>query len=333
MKKNNTTEIRALKGKTTENISMYFKTQAVPLIVLIVMGIIASTLSPYFLTSTNLQNLLVQIALSMVVSMGMFTVILTNGIDLSVGSLVALSGVLAAGFMGDMPVWIALIFTILITTAIGLVTGAIVSALKIAPFIVTLGMLSFVSGLAFWYTNSSPISWRTLKGAKFISYIGSESVWGIPVLAFIWIIIVCITAFIMKKTIVGRIMYAIGGNETALKLSGINAIKWKIFPYAFSGFCCGIGGILLMSRLGVGSPTSGTGLELDCIAAVVIGGTSFNGGIGNVSGVVIGVFVLGIINNILDLMNVPSYPQLMLKGAIIVLAVILSTIREKNISC
>lgn len=296
------------------------------------MGIIASVISPYFLTGTNLQNLVVQIALSMVVSMGMFIVILTSGIDLSVGSLVALAGVLAAGFMGGMPIWLALIFTILITTAIGLFTGFIVSALRIAPFIVTLGMLSFVSGLAFWYTNSSPISWRTLEGAEVISYIGSARILGIPVLALIWILMVCATAFIMKKTIVGRIMYAMGGNETALKLSGINITKWKLFPYAFSGFCCGIGGILLMSRLGVGSPTSGAGLELDCIAAVVIGGTSFNGGLGNVSGVVIGVFVLGIINNILDLMNVPSYPQLMLKGAIIVLAVILSTIRERSIN-
>lgn len=332
MKKSNAMEAASLKDRSMDGIKLYFKTQAVPLIVLIVMGVVASVISPFFLTGTNLQNLVVQIALSMVVSMGMFIVILTSGIDLSVGSLVALSGVLAAGFMGDMPVGAALILTILITTGIGLVTGMIVSVLKIAPFIVTLGMLSFVSGLAYWYTKSSPISWRTLEGAKVISYIGSAKIFGIPVLAVIWIVMVLATAFIMRKTTAGRVMYALGGNETAVKLSGINTTKWKLFPYAFSGFCCGIGGILLMSRLGVGSPTSGTGLELDCIAAVVIGGTSFNGGIGNVSGVVIGVFVLGIINNILDLMNVPSYPQLMLKGAIIVLAVILSTIRERRIS-
>lgn len=330
MNKENEMDTAISRGSVADGIMLYFKTQAVPLIVLIMMGIVASIISPYFLTGTNLQNLVVQIALSMVVSMGMFAVILTGGIDLSVGSMVALSGVLAAGFMGDMPVGLALALTVLITTAIGIFTGLIISALRIPPFIVTLGMLSFVSGMAYWYTKSSPISWRTLAGAEVISYIGSAKILGIPVLAVIWIGMVLVTAFIMRKTIVGRILYGMGGNETALKLSGIDVTKWKLFPYAFSGFCCGIGGILLMSRLGVGSPTSGAGLELDCIAAVVIGGTSFTGGIGNVSGVVIGVFVLGVINNILDLMNVPSYPQLMLKGAIIVLAVILSTIRERR---
>ncbi|NLG85730.1 MAG: ABC transporter permease [Firmicutes bacterium] len=311
-------------------VKSYLKTQAIPLIVLFLMVIISSFLSPVFLSMANAQNLVVQIALSMVVSMGMFIVILTGGIDLSVGSLVALSGVLAAGFMRTMSVWWALLFTIAICTFLGAFTGLIVAKLKIAPFIVTLGMLSFVSGLSYWYTQSSPISWRTLEGAYVINFIGSSKIFGIPVLAVIWVVMILITAFIMRRTIIGRIMYGIGGNETAVKLSGIDISKWKIFPYAFSGFCCGLGGILLMSRLGVGSPTSGTGLELDCIAAVVIGGTSFSGGIGNVSGVVIGVFILGIINNILDLLNVPSYPQLMLKGAIIVLAVILSTIRERR---
>jgi len=141
---------------------------------------------------------------------------------------------------------------------------------------------------------------------------------------------VLLTAFIIKKTTAGRILYAMGGNEEAVTVSGINVRSWKIFPYVFSGLCCAVSGILLMARLGLGSPQSGTGLETDCIAAVVIGGTSFAGGKGTISGVVIGVFILGIINNILDLLNVSAYPQLMLKGAIIVLAVILSTIREKN---
>jgi ribose/xylose/arabinose/galactoside ABC-type transport system permease subunit len=143
---------------------------------------------------------------------------------------------------------------------------------------------------------------------------------------------VIITAIILKYTVAGRIVYCLGGNETAVRLSGINVKKWKILPYLFSGLCCGIGGVVLAARLGVGTPTGGNSLEMDSIAAVVIGGTSFNGGIGSVSGVIIGVFVLGIINNILDLMNVPSYPQMMLKGAIIVAAVILSKIRENSIT-
>jgi ribose transport system permease protein len=133
----------------------------------------------------------------------------------------------------------------------------------------------------------------------------------------------------LKYTVAGRIIYAIGGNAQAVRLSGIDVSKWQAVPYILSGFLCGIGGILLTARLGVGAPTSGTGLELDAIAAVVIGGTSFNGGVGTVSGAMIGVFILGIINNILDLMNVAAYPQMMLKGIIVVSAVILATIRDR----
>lgn len=330
MQNNNSQTVKQSQTGLTNRLKSYLKVQAIPLIVLFLMIIVSACLSPVFLSMANAQNMMVQIALSMVVSMGMFIVILTGGIDLSVGSFVALSGVLAAGFMRSMPVGWALLATVAICTLLGTFTGLIIAKLRIAPFIVTLGMLSFVSGLAYWYSQSSPISWRSLQGANVINFIGSSKLFGIPLLAVIWITMVIVTMVVMRHTIIGRIMYAIGGNETAAKLSGIDISKWKVFPYAFSSFCCGLGGILLMSRLGVGSPTSGSGLELDCIAAVVIGGTSFSGGKGNVSGVVIGAFILGIINNILDLMNVPSYPQLMLKGAIIVLAVILSTIREKK---
>ncbi len=308
----------------------YFKEQAIPLIVLALMIISASFLSSVFFSQANAQNLIVQIAMNMVVSMGMFAVILTGGIDLSVGSIVAVSGVLCAGFMRSMPVSLAILSTVLICTFIGIFDGMIISRLKIAPFIVTLGMLSFARGIAYWYTKSSPIMWASLPGADVMYTIGSGQILGVPILAVIWLLMIALTFLMLKYTVAGRIIYSIGGNEEAVRFSGINVTSWKIFPYAFSGLCCGIGGILLTSRLGVGAPTSGEGLELDCIAAVVIGGTSFNGGIGKVSGVVIGVFILGIINNILDLMNVPAYPQMMLKGAIIVIAVIFSTIREKN---
>ena len=330
MQNSNVQNEKQFKMNFIDVLKSYLKEQAIPLIVLLLMIVISSLISPVFLSKNNAQNFVVQIAVTMVVSMGMFSVILTGGIDLSVGSLVALSGVLTAGLMRTMSVGWALLLSIVICTLLGAFTGLIVARLKIAPFIVTLGMLSFVSGLAYWYTDSSPISWRSLEGANVIKFIGSSKLFGIPMLAIIWIVMVIIAMFIMRRTIVGRIMYAIGGNNTAARLSGIDIKKWNVFPYAFSGLCCGLAGILLMSRLGVGSPMSGKGLELDCIAAVVIGGTSFNGGIGNVSGVVIGVFILGIINNILDLMNVPAYPQLMLKGVIIVLAVVLSTIRENK---
>ncbi len=308
----------------------YFMDLLVPLIVLLLMIVIASQISAVFLSKANAQNIVVQIALNMVVSMGMFVVILTGGIDLAVGSVIAVAGVFCAGLMRDVPIAVAIVAAIALCTCLGTFVGLIVARLGIAPFIVTLGMMSFARGIAYWYTQSAPISWSSLQGAWFFLLIGSSNVLGVPLLALVWLGMILITAFMLRYTVIGRMVYCIGGNEQAVKLSGINVKRWKVFPYAFSGFCCGIGGILLTARLGVGAPSSGSGLEFDSIAAVVIGGASFNGGIGKVSGVVIGVFVLGIINNILDLLNVPAYPQMMLKGIIIVTAVILSTLREKR---
>lgn len=316
--------------KLFNGVKRYLKTQIIPLSVLLLMIVVASVLSPAFFTKLNLRNMLIQQTTIMVVSMGMFTVILTGGIDLSVGSQIAVAGVFCASFSNMFPIGVAILFTLLICLSIGLVNGLIIAKLRIAPFIVTLGMTSFASGVAFWYSKSSPISWTGSNAAQFLSTIGSGRFIGIPYQAMIWFCMILITAFLVKKTIIGRVIYAIGGNEEAVTLSGLNVRNWKIIPYVFSSFCCAIAGMLLMARLGLGSPTSGNALETDCIAAVVIGGTSFAGGKGTVSGVVIGVLILGIINNILDLMNVSAYPQLMLKGTIIVVAVILSTIRDKN---
>jgi len=307
----------------------YLRIQLVPIAVLAFIILVASLISPVFFSKANMQNLFVQVTLNMVVSMGMLLVILTGGIDLSVGSTVAISGVFVAGFMRNIPVGIAILLALIISTSFGAITGFIVSKVKIAPFIVTLGMMSFARGIAYWYTQSTPIIWTPFAGANFMYALGSNTLCGIPYLALIWISICILTALMLKYTVAGRIIYAIGGNAQAVRLSGIDVSKWQAVPYILSGFLCGIGGILLTARLGVGAPTSGTGLELDAIAAVVIGGTSFNGGVGTVSGAMIGVFILGIINNILDLMNVAAYPQMMLKGIIVVSAVILATIRDR----
>ncbi|MCI8556719.1 MAG: ABC transporter permease [Lachnospiraceae bacterium] len=308
----------------------YFKTQAIPIGVLALMILIASVLSDVFFTKINMQNLLIQQASVMVVSLGMFTCILSGGIDLSVGSNLAVASVFMASFLNHSNFGTALLGTLLICMVIGLVNGFIVSALQIAPFIVTLGMMEFARGIAYWYTGSSPVSWKQANGAAVMTFIGKGKIAGIPMLTIIMIVMILGTMFIMRETIIGRITYAIGGNEEAVKLSGINTLAWKMFPYIFSGFCCAIGGVLMTARLGLGAPTNGEELANDCIAAVVIGGASFTGGKGNISGVIIGVFILGIINNLLDLLNVSSYPQMMLKGAIIVLAVIFSTIKDKN---
>lgn len=323
-------EYQVSKNQTMLRVGHYMKEQAVPLIVLLLMAAAAACISPVFLSVPNASNLVVQVALNMIVAMGMFVVILTGGIDLSVGSVAAVAGVLVAGFMEKMPFWGAVTATLVICLAVGCFNGLIVARLKIAPFIVTLGMMSFARGVAYWYTQAIPISWSTTASADLMFFIGSGTIGPVPVICIIWLVMILLTFLLMRFTVVGRIMYALGGNEEAVKLSGIPVARWKVFPYAFSALCCALGGIVLTARLGVGAPTSGEGLDMDAIASVVIGGVSFSGGAGNVSGVVIGVFILGIINNILDLMNVPNYPQLMLKGGIIVAAVILSTIRDKR---
>lgn len=311
-------------------IKNYFKVQAIPIAVLILMITVASILSDAFFTKINMQNLLIQQAMNMVVSLGMFACILSGGIDLSVGSNMAVASVFMASFMNKANFGTAFLITILICMTIGAVNGFIISKLRIAPFIVTLGMMEFARGIAYWYTGSSPVSWKDSADSAIMIFIGKGKIAGVPMLTVIMIIMILLTMFIMKKTVVGRVIYAIGGNEQAVRLSGINTLWWKMFPYVFSGFCCAVGGILMTARLGLGAPTNGEDLANDCIAAVVIGGTSFTGGKGNISGVIIGVFILGIINNLLDLLNVSSYPQRMLKGAIIVLAVIFSTIKDKN---
>lgn len=313
-----------------KRINNFFKAKLIPLIVLVLIIVIASILSPVFLSGANVQNLFVQASTTMIVSMAMLMVILTGGIDLSVGSVVAVSGVLVAGLMKSMPVGMAILLSLLAGVLFGTVNGIIVAKFDIAPFIVTLGMQNFARGCAYWYSRSQPISWSSFSGAGAMYQLGSGKFLGIPYLAIIWVIMAIITFIILQYTVWGRIVYSIGGNIQAVKLSGIRVSAWQILPYVFAGFCSGLAGVLLTARMGVGAPTSGTNMETDAIAAVIVGGTSFNGGVGTVSGAIIGVFIMAIITNILDLMNVQAYPQMMLKGIIMVAAVILSTIRDKR---
>ena len=310
----------------------FIKDQAIPIVVLVVMIVVGTLLTPSFLTSLNLQNLFIQQSSSMIASLGMFIVILSGGIDLSIGSILAVSSVFSAAIINSTNnIFLTFVGAIGICVLLGLVNGIIVAKFRIAPFIVTLGMMEFARGIAYWFTNSSPISWKDAEAADAFSFIGKGRILGfIPTLSVIMIIFTIMVYLLMAKTFAGRIIYGIGGNEEAVKISGIDVMRWKILPYVLSAFCAAVAGILLTARLGVGAPTNGEDLANDCIAAVVIGGTSFTGGKGTISGVIIGVFILGIINNLLDLLNVSSYPQMMLKGAIIVVAVIFSTIKENK---
>lgn len=318
-------------SKMVSSIKTYLSAHFIPLLVLLVIIVIATFVSPVFLTWANFENLALQMAVTMIVSCGMFLVILTGGIDLSVGSIVAVSGVLVAGLLQPLGIFMACVTATLVGLLFGIVNGVLVSKVKVAPFIVTLGMMSFARGVAYWYTKAVPILWTSFPNVEFFKTLGGGRLFNfIPIPALVWLFIFIITGLVIRYTVVGRVTYAIGGNEEAARLSGVNTVLYKIFPYAITGLYAGLAGVILTARLGVGSPASGEGLELDCIAATVIGGTSLSGGSGSIIGVIIGVLILSIINNILNLANVPSYPQQMLKGIIIVAAVILSSIKNKK---
>ena len=283
--------------------------------------------SPVFLTASNFLNVFQQISINFVVAVGMTFVIISGGIDLSVGSNIALSGLLMGILMKNynVSVPVTILVCVLISCLIGLVNGVLISLLDLPPFIATLGTMSIVRGAAYTVTGGQPI-YTFPKGFTAIA----GRVGGIPLYStLIMVFVMLLGWYILKYTRVGRFTYAIGGNENCAKLSGINLKKVKCFVYMFSGFCCGVAGLLLTSRLDSAVPTNADGQEMDAIAAVVIGGTSMSGGEGSMIGTLIGIFIIGIISNGLNLLGVAQGPQKMVKGLIIVIAVVIDVIRRK----
>ena len=283
--------------------------------------------SPVFFTASNFLNVFQQIALNFVVAVGMTFVIISGGIDLSVGSNIALSGLLMGILMKNfgVPVIVTIIVCILFSGLIGLINGMLISFLNLPPFIATLGMMSIVRGAAYTVTAGQPI-YTFPKGFTTIS----SRVGGIPLYSTLILIAVFLLGwYILRYTRIGRFTYAVGGNENCAKLSGINLKKVKCFVYMFSGLCCGVAALLLSSRLDSAVPTNADGQEMDAIAAVVIGGTSMSGGEGSMFGTLIGILIIGIIANGLNLLGVAQGPQKMVKGLIIVIAVIIDVIRRK----
>lgn len=283
--------------------------------------------SPVFLTSSNFLNVFQQISINFVVAVGMTFVIISGGIDLSVGSNIALSGLLMGILMKNynVPVFVTILVCILFSGLIGLVNGALISFLNLPPFIATLGMMSIVRGAAYTVTAGQPI-YTFPTGFTAVS--GRMA--GIPLWStLIMLAVILLGWYILKYTRIGRFTYAIGGNESCAKLSGINLKKVKCFVYVVSGLCCGVAALLLSSRLDSAVPTNADGQEMDAIAAVVIGGTSMSGGEGSMIGTLIGILIIGIIANGLNLLGVAQGPQKMVKGMIIVVAVIIDVIRRK----
>ena len=288
-------------------------------LILLVICVFATILSPSFLSVTNLFNVFKQITVAGIVGCGMTFVILTGGIDLSVGSILVLSGVLASGVLastGNTAVAVAVSLTVGI--ACGAVNGFFVSVCGIPPFISTLGMMTLLRGVILVYTKGSPIP---IKSDAY-KFFGKGSIAGIPVPVIILIIVFLLAHYILTQTSYGRSVYAVGGNREAARLSGIRVKTSEFLVYTLNGLMCGMAGLILTARLGSAQSTSGTGIEMDAIAAVILGGTSLSGGVGFVLPTVVGAMIMGIIDNILTLMNVNPHATNIVKGAVILIAVL-----------
>lgn len=287
---------------------------------LLALCIVITIMTPRFLTVNNLRNVLTQVSVNAVIAAGMTFVILTGGIDLSVGSILAVCGAIAAVISKTSGnVLLAVIAALAVGALIGLVNGIIISKGKIQAFIATLATMTIFRGVTYVYTNGTPVSGLDQS----FMVIGNNKILGMPIPVIIMIIIFAASYYILTQMRYGRYVYAIGGNEDSARLSGINTQKIKTMVYAISGIMAALSGIIVTSRIGSASPNAGSGFELDAIAAVVLGGTSLSGGEGSIIGTIIGAVIIGVLNNGLNLMNVSPFYQLIVKGLVILLAVMI----------
>jgi ribose transport system permease protein len=283
----------------------------------VVLVVVASATSESFLTESNLTNLLRQMVTTGLLSLGMLIVILTGGIDLSVGSIVGFAGIMAAGLVADLPVPVAMALAVVAGAGFGVINGVLVARFRLAPFVVTLAALTTIRGFTYVYSETpiSPVE------ANFL-WLGTETLGPIPIAAMIMLAAFAIAWVFLRRTPAGRAIVAIGGNQEAVRLAGISVQRHLLLAYAISGFCAGLAGVILASRVGIAQPSVGVAFELNAIAACVIGGASLAGGRGSVIGTLGGVLLLGLIDNLLTLYDVQSYWQQVLKGLIIALVVL-----------
>ena len=308
-------------------------------LILILLIVVSTVLSDAFFTVTNIFNLLRQLVPMTLATLGMLLVVLTGGIDLSVGSVTAMGGMITAimiqqaGMTSGASLIVVLLAVLAMGFLIGCMSGAFVVVLKMAPFVATLATMTIIRGAAYMTSNGQPVRLpREYDSSQIVAAFGSR---GIPGIGLPWpvVLIVAVTIimwFVMRNTVFGRLIIASGSNETAVRLAGINVNKYKFFAYAICGMLCTLGGFILTSRVAVASPAVSSGLELDAIAACVIGGASLMGGKGSVGNTIIGVLVLGLISNVMTLLSIAAYPQQIIKGCIIVLAVFLQYITNKE---
>ncbi len=294
--------------------------------ILVLLCIFMALFAPYFLTFSNLVNVAQQSSINAILAAGMTFVILTGGIDLSVGSGLAVAGVAAVwlAYRG-VPGIIDVLAGLVIGCLCGWLNGVLIAKFKLLPFIVTLGALTYLRGVAYLFTGAYPIVVPNLS----FGFLGNGFVGPLPWPVVIALLVYIVGYIVLNRTTFGRRVYAIGGNEQAARLTGINVDRILLLIYTISGLCMGIAGVIYAARLLSAQPTGGQSYELYAIAAVILGGTSFTGGVGSIVGTLIGALIIGVLNNGLVLMNVPFFYQLIIQGAVIIIAVLLDQLRTR----
>ncbi|MEY3109646.1 MAG: hypothetical protein RL079_331 [Verrucomicrobiota bacterium] len=288
------------------------------LLVILLVGLFLSLSTDSFMSVANLTNVARQVSINGILAVGVTFVLLTGGVDLSLGSVVALSGVACATFAhpGDHSVFVPIAVGLLTGAACGLVNGTLVTLGGVAPFIVTLGMMTIARGLALIFSGGRPVADMSNELTAL-----AGDLFGIPIPVLCFAGVAAAAWFFLRNFRLGRHIYAVGGNENAARAAGVPVEKVKLFAYGLCGLLTGLAGVVLAARITTGQPNAGQAYELDAIAAVVIGGTSLAGGVGTITGTLLGVLLIGVINNGLDLQGVSSYYQAVIKGVIIVGAV------------
>lgn len=323
----NGTELAPAKSGKLSNTLLMTWNQLGMLLVLIILFIVLSIIAPNFLEPVNMLNVLKQVSIIAIIAAGMTLVILTGGIDLSVGSILALSGVVSVMMVeSGVNAFAAMFLGIVVGYLVGLINGFFTAKTKLPPFIVTLGSMTFLRGIAYVICGGTPI---VLTSSTF-KFFGSSEIMGIPTPVYIMIAVYAIMFLALKYTMFGRHVYAIGGNEEAARLTGIKVERNLIQVYGISGLLSGLAGVVLAGRLYSGQPNAGIAIELDAIAAVILGGTSFTGGVGRIQMTIIGVLIMGFIGNGLTLLDVGYYWQQIVKGVVIVLAVLLDRLQMRK---
>lgn len=319
---NHSFSARVKKGITT-----YFKENLAILVAFIILCVGLSIATPAFFTKDNILNVLRQVATNSNLAIGLTMAIIIGGIDLSVGAILAFSGLLCASFISDgMNLGLAVLLAFTLGALFGLLNGLIIAYTNMPPFVVTLATQNIARGIVNVYANGQPISARN----PVFNFWGVGYFLGIPLPVIYSFVLLAVMILILGRSKFGRQLYAVGGNEEAARFSGINIKKVKIIVYTLCGALASFSGIILAARMYSGQPTAGDGFELDAIAASVLGGVSFSGGVGKLGGTIIGVLVLGVLTNGLNLLNINSFWQYIIKGIIILLAVYLDILKKRR---